>query len=307
MKRNIPYRISAYICIIVLLSAISCSHNQSRSYENYTEIENRYYQLKSANTDTEKGALKAYVCDTLNFAELYDSPLWDKFIDDWISLFSKNPAQAFPTEEFTYIFKRILDRVAIENPEIIEPLVHTSTEILIGIGQKKIAACIVAYSNGINIRANDDSEIAMRLLTAMMLPGTKAPALIGLKRAGNKEKLIIFYDSNCSDCKSLLSNISDRYKELSEKGIDVISLSADTDKTLYTKYAKNLPWKNKLCDYQSFSSGNFKNYGVAAVPTMYLIGSDGLVVDRFDTLEETDLLNKESDIKIINNEKKALR
>ena len=296
-----------YIHIIALLSAISCSHNQSRSYENYTEIENRYYHLKSANTDAEKEDMKAYVCDTLNFAELYDSPLWDKFIEDWISLFSKNPAQAFPTEEFTYISKRILERVAIENPEIIEPLVRKSAEVLTGIDQEKIAACIVAYSNGINISANDDSKIAMRLLTAMMLPGTKAPALIGLEWVGNKEKLIIFYDSNCSGCKSLLSNITDRYEELSEKRIDVISLSADTDKTLYTKYAEKLPWKNKLCDYQSFSSGNFKNYGVAAVPTMYLIDSTGLVVDRFDTLEETDLLHKESYIKTINNEKKALR
>ncbi|SBW06509.1 thioredoxin family protein [uncultured Dysgonomonas sp.] len=307
MKRNISYPILAYTCIIVLLFAISCSHNQSQSHENYSDIEDRYYQLKSVNTDTEKEVLKAYVCDTLNFAELYDSPVWDKFIEDWISLFSKNPAQAFPTDEFTYISKRIIERTAIENPEIIESLVRKSAEVLIGINQEKIAACIVAYSNGINISANDDSEIAMRLLTAMMLRGTKAPALIGLEWIGNKEKLVIFYDSNCPDCKSLLSNITDRYEELSEKGIDIISLSADTDKTLYTKYAENFPWKNKLCDYQSFSSGNFKNYGVAAVPIMYLIDSDGLVVDRFDTLEETDLLHKESDIKIINDEKKALR
>lgn len=295
---------------IALLSAISCSHSQSRPMENYTEIERCYYQLKSVNTDADKEAMKSYVCDSLNFTKLYNSPLWDTFIEDWINLFGNN-VRSFPAEEFTYISKRILERIAIESPEVSKPLVRKSADILMEMDQKKVAACLAAYSHGININANEDSEIAMRLLTAIMLPGTKAPALTGTKPAGNntegEKRLIIFYDSNCPDCESLLANVSSRYKELLNKGIDIISLSADTDEILYTKHAKRLPWKNKLCDYQSFSSDNFKNYGIAAVPAMYLIDSKGLIVDRFESLDEFDLLKHDgSDINTIDNEEKAL-
>ncbi|MCL2652055.1 MAG: thioredoxin family protein, partial [Candidatus Azobacteroides sp.] len=73
------------------------------------------------------------------------------------------------------------------------------------------------------------------------------------------------------------------------KGIRVISIAADHDENVFEYHAKDFPWTDKLCDYQGFEGNNFKNYGVVATPTIYLIDENGNIQGKFATLQETGL------------------
>lgn len=310
MKKSIKHISFINICIIVILFAVSCFNKQQDKIGKYATIEDVYEHMQSAADSNEKEILKRYICDSLDFSELHELPLWEPFIHAWVNMFKKEASHEFSDTEFTYTTKMLIDRIAIDSPETVNALVRTMSYILIGMKQQKSAACIAAYPQGVNITVDEESEIAMRLLTAVMLPENKAPDINGVKYAEEdsllKKKLIIFYSSNCKECETLLSEVINYYTVLSEKEVRVISISCDTDSLSYDKYAQTFPWTDKLCDYKSYSSENFKNYGVAAVPTIYLIDNDGIITGQFNTLKETNLLESEDTIEMIYKDKRLV-
>lgn len=310
MKKSIKYISFINICIIIILFAVSCFNKQQHKIDKYATIEEVYAYMQSVTDSNEKETLKRHICDSLDFSELHELPLWEPFIQAWVNMFKKDASQEFSVAEFTYTTKMLIDRISIDSPETIKELIRVMSDILINMKQQKSAACVAAYSQGVNITVDEDSEIAMRLLTAVMLPGNKAPDINGIKCTEEdslpKKKLVVFYSSNCKECESLLSDVVNYYIDLSEKEVSVISISSDKDSQSYDKYARTFPWTDKLCDYKSYSGENFKNYGVAAVPTMYLIDSNGITIGQYNTLKETNLIESEDAIEMVYNDKRLV-
>jgi hypothetical protein len=50
--------------------------------------------------------------------------------------------------------------------------------------------------------------------------------------------------------------------------------------------AASFPWKDKICDGQGMNGINFKNYSVMGTPTMFLIDSKGIIIEKIATIEE---------------------
>ncbi|MFV0420121.1 MAG: thioredoxin family protein [Dysgonomonas sp.] len=266
--------------------------------------------MQSVTDSNEIETFKRYICDSLDFSELHESALWEPFIQAWINMFKRDNSQEFSDTEFIYTTKMLLDRTISDSPETVKDLVRVMSEILLDKQQQKTAACIVAYSQGVNIAVDEESEIAMRLLTSVMLPGNKAPDISGMqcvkKDSLCKKRLVIFYSSNNEQSESLLAEVIKYYTDLSEKGVSIVSISADTDSLAFDKYARIFPWVDKLCDYKSYSGENFKNYGVTTVPTMYLIDSSGITLSQYNTLKETNLIESEDAIEMIYSDKRLV-
>jgi hypothetical protein len=77
-----------------------------------------------------------------------------------------------------------------------------------------------------------------------------------------------------------------QYAFLQQKGIRVITLSADESEEVFEYHSKNFPWKDKLCDYKGFGGENFLKYGIVGTPTFYFIAKDGTILGRYAILTE---------------------
>jgi hypothetical protein len=177
--------------------------------------------------------------------------------------------------------------VAREYPGQFKPLVAEICRALKGRGAAQVAGTVAALPYGID--AVRYPGIAARLLVATLLPGQKAPALVGrLSRPGDGGRwtILFFYASDCRTCQGIASDLIERHDDLQKARARVIALSTDTDGELFAEYARKFPWEDKLCDRKGFDSPNMVAYGVAATPTLYLIDGKDVVVGQYDTVEE---------------------
>lgn len=180
---------------------------------------------------------------------------------------------------------RLIDSVAVASPDSLPLMVRTFCRTLAAQQRTTEAAAIASYVWGID--AAENPEIASRLLTFTLLPGTKAPALAGVSPAGMQPNytLLIFHESTCRTCQVMVEEIREKYRNLREQAVRVISVSTDKGEKAWVEYAATLPWPDKLCDYRGFYSPNMVAWGVASTPTLFLIDGHGKVVDQYGTLD----------------------
>ena len=98
--------------------------------------------------------------------------------------------------------------------------------------------------------------------------------------------LVFFYESDCNNCENELLRLRGNYPIFQEKGIRVISVSADKDEATFRKNADLFVWDHKLCDFKGFEWTNFKNYGVIGTPMIFLIDHNGGIVGRYSRVED---------------------
>lgn len=175
---------------------------------------------------------------------------------------------------------------ALPDNDTIKPLIRELCQTLKNKGELQAAAIVAAYPYGID--GQQHKEIAMRLLTATLLPGTKAPAIAGVTTNDSKHNstILLFHESACRTCGRMIRDLEKHYGELQNTGVRVITVSTDTDKKAFAEYSEGLPWPDKLCDYRGFYSPTMESYGVAATPTLFLLDKNGVVAGQYGTLEE---------------------
>jgi peroxiredoxin len=100
---------------------------------------------------------------------------------------------------------------------------------------------------------------------------------------GNNELLMIdFWAAWCPDCRAENPNIVAVYNDFKDKGLDIISVSLDTDKNAWTKAiaADSLSWKNHVSELKGWDCSAATEYGVAWIPQNFLIDNNGIIVAK---------------------------
>ena len=91
---------------------------------------------------------------------------------------------------------------------------------------------------------------------------------------GKKYVLLDFWASWCGPCRKEIPNVKKAYEQFKDKGFEVVSISIDKKEDEWRKAVKeeNLVWPN----FRSEEVANL--FKVKAVPTVYLLDSEGRIV-----------------------------
>ena len=100
---------------------------------------------------------------------------------------------------------------------------------------------------------------------------------------GNNELLMIdFWAAWCPDCRVENPNIVAVYNDFKDKGLEIISVSLDTDKAAWMKGIADdkLSWKNHVSELKGWDCSAASEYGVAFIPQNFLIDKNGKIVAK---------------------------
>ena len=114
--------------------------------------------------------------------------------------------------------------------------------------------------------------------------GNIAPAFSLLNSEGKEVKLsdfkdkfllIDFWASWCGPCRAEIPNVKNVYKEFHEQGLEVLSLSTDSNEKKWLKAVEdeNMPWL-QVRDTKKVSN----LYNITFIPNIFLIGPDGKII-----------------------------
>jgi peroxiredoxin len=117
---------------------------------------------------------------------------------------------------------------------------------------------------------------------------------------GKSYVLLDFWASWCIPCREITPCLKKIYQKFHSKGLDVISISWDSDKKAWLDaIAKDDTnnWYNIFGDvFQPMDNGLRNKYAIASIPTLILIDKNGIIIGRYrgdgEDGDETTLLNK---------------
>ena len=100
-----------------------------------------------------------------------------------------------------------------------------------------------------------------------------------LSEISAKYKVVIFGASWCTACSEELAQLFPLYSKWKAKGLEVVFISLDTDKTAFKNYTNVLPFIS-YCDYQQWNTKAAKDYYVSSSPTIYLLDKNNKIILR---------------------------
>ena len=97
-------------------------------------------------------------------------------------------------------------------------------------------------------------------------------------------KIIIldFWASWCPDCRKENPNLVAIYKEFKDKGLDIVSVSLDTDADAWKKAIAddNLTWKNHVSDLKGWKNAVAEKYTIAFIPQNLVLDAHGVILEK---------------------------
>ncbi|MGP1539098.1 peroxiredoxin family protein [Bacteroides pyogenes] len=294
-------KLHAFLAIFLLSALCGCRSKK----EEETEIENRYIQLLHALVTDDTPALRReqhYITDTLPPDTLLAFPHRDDYMRVWADSYilydavmkAEKPevATTLASERFCTDMKRLAARlIGAGRRRCAEDMLRPVAECLSEHGMNDAAAVTAAACMGIDADPAHPGDIARRLLTRLLLVGKRAPCLsYTAPSVSAGPTLLLFYETDCPGCESVLRDLCGFYATLKGIGIHVVSIASDEDEHTFSSRAASLPWATKLHDSRGFRSPDFEAYGVAFIPTLVLVHLDGRVAGSYSTLEETGLI-----------------
>lgn len=96
----------------------------------------------------------------------------------------------------------------------------------------------------------------------------------------NKLTVIDFWASWCGPCRQEMPHLVDLYKRYKGKGLGVIGVSLDEDRSAWIKAVKYLgmDWV-QLSDLQGWDNSAARMYGIESIPFTIIVDEKGRVVD----------------------------
>jgi thioredoxin-related protein len=256
------------------------------------------YAHHLSDDDNEKGLLfNAFFTQKMTIEDLYVSGHWDGIIQGWV-VFQANVVN--DKDKFAQDFKLLNDK--IKNPVHYTDLVGKITFYLTQYGKDDYIAAIAPMVIGSGKVTSYEGKTMEVYVKAMV--GSKAPDLvitehigkvedhnhstktIQTKNLNSKYSLLVFYSSGCGPCEETLNSLKDNYKDLTKKGVRIISLAADTDEAVFKNTSFQLPWADKFCNLDGMNGENFKNYAVIGTPTLFLLDKKGNITHKMSGMTE---------------------
>ncbi len=108
-----------------------------------------------------------------------------------------------------------------------------------------------------------------------------------LSELKSKYTLLVFGASWCPKCLEELPAIAKQYYKWKALDVEVVFVSLDESKALFTNFVKIFPFIS-VCDYQKWNSDIVKNYYVFATPTMFLLDHKREIILRPNSAEQMD-------------------
>ena len=234
--------------------------------------------LQTGQGDTGIEALMNAFSEKINMEDMYTSGIW---LDALYFTMELYPDQSTYAKSMIRALERTKSQVVFE---CLATDVIKLTEMY---GFTEAQPMIATYLRDSG-RITNPSESVAKAIESLAGVGKKAPAIGDLNLS---KVLVIFYDSQCGNCIEEIENMALFYPKLQAQGYDVISISADATKGLFEFTAKNLPWKNKLCDFKSFEGEHFVNYGIIGTPTIIHINENGMIEGAYANVLDIGIIN----------------
>lgn len=101
--------------------------------------------------------------------------------------------------------------------------------------------------------------------------------VISLSKYKGKYLLVDFWASWCRPCRAEIPNVKKIYEDYKAKGLEVLSVSTDTDEKAWLKAVdqEQMPWA-QVRDTKSVS----KAYNITYIPMIFLMDSNGKIIDK---------------------------
>ncbi len=103
---------------------------------------------------------------------------------------------------------------------------------------------------------------------------------VSLSEFKGKVVILNFWATWCGPCRAEMPSMNNLYLELKDKGLVVIAVSVDASEKPVRSFVKELKLlfpvlmdKNKAV--------SFDEYGVLGLPTTFLIGKNGIIIEKF--------------------------
>lgn len=100
----------------------------------------------------------------------------------------------------------------------------------------------------------------------------------------DKSKVIIldFWASWCPDCRKANPKLVEIYNQFKDKGLDIVSVSLDTDEAAWKKAIAddNLSWKNHVSDLNGWNNVVADLYTIAFIPQSFIIDKNGVIIEK---------------------------
>ncbi len=108
-----------------------------------------------------------------------------------------------------------------------------------------------------------------------------------LSEVKSKYTVVVFGASWCPKCKEELPEIVKQYSKWKANGIEVVFVSLDETKELFTNFVSAFPFIS-VCDYQKWNSKVVKDYYVFGTPTMYFLNEKREILLRPTSVKQMD-------------------
>lgn len=237
-----------------------------------------------------------FITQKMSFQDLYVSGHWQAIIQSWVIL-QMNVVN--DREKFAQDFKLISNR--IKNPVHYTDFVGKLTYYLAQYGKDDYIEAIAhtVLGSGKVSEYLGSMEVYLKAMVGMKAPDLVITESIGkieehensntvLKtdQLNSKYSLLVFFKSGCGPCEETIQGLQGNYQDFLTKQIKILSIAADTDEQVYKNTATLFPWKDKYCNFAGTLGINFRNYAVIGTPTMFLLDSKGIIIEKIATVEQ---------------------
>jgi thiol-disulfide isomerase/thioredoxin len=245
-------------------------------------------------SDEQRSLAKNYFTQ-IDFDALYGSSMWFAIINSCMEAYVKESPyhQTFGADVASNL-KRI------KNQQVYEDLLDAAISITQKFAWNKDEEAIVDFIVKDNRIKNPRGKLLKIMHSYNVTIGKKGPDLVlsnfaesktitkvlKTEQLNSKYSLLVFYQSDCGHCETVMAGLKSNYQVLNSKGVKIITMSADIDLETYKTNAVKFPWKDTYCNFDGISGVNFMNYAVIGTPTIFLLDSKGIIVEKIISVEQ---------------------